>query len=223
MVREQQAFVFWNRLRRCRHRSIQLIYLRGEEVEVCGVGVGVRWIELAQNVTHDFCITARHWRIRPQVRIRFSALLRKGEVVDPLLFRQDGRAEFADDGIVADVAEREVLRGLLQHQTVHEHHIGLFQHRRRTWWWLEGVRVGALRNQSNDLCSDVSRHLSDQAGDGCHGGDHAQRATLDRLRNGTVVGRYPGFLVRARTCTANAGQDEHQRPNSTLCRGFTPT
>ena len=81
----------------------------------------------------------------------------------------------------------QIFRGLFEHETIHEHHIGLLEHCGGTGGWLKGVGVRTFRNKPHDVGPDVTHHLSNKAGDGGNGGHDAWCPTLNRGANGTVL------------------------------------
>ena len=104
----------------------------------------------------------------------------------------------------------QILCGLFKHKTIHKHHIGLLEHRRGTGGWLEGVRIGALRNKPHDVGPDVTHHLGHEAGDGGNGGHDAWCPTFDRGAHYAVLTNVFAICAAiSRNITGTASQQGH--------------
>ena len=151
MVRQELAVLLGHRLLVGAQRRVQRVDLAEERVEVLLIGGGPVGIGLGEGGGDLLRVRLRERRVGPQVRVRLALLLREGEVVDVLGLGEGLRPELHLQRAVGEVLLGQLLGGLLQLQPVDEQHVRVRQDgggRRRR---VEGVAVGALRHQTDDV------------------------------------------------------------------------
>ncbi len=109
--------------------------------------------------------------------VGLAFLLGEREVVDVILLGQSGGAELDDLGAVGQVGLGQLPGRLFQDQPVEVHDVDARQQLGHTGAGLEGVGIGALRDDAGDV-HPVAADVGHDAGDRGDGGGDAQRGVV---------------------------------------------